>query len=207
MRLGYSSEWHNTHFIGPLTVQYAVKALVKYRSHMRREILHNALFLLRRCMSVCGVQVHEWPQSLVLGVRCHGLSYYMTGTVHAGCRLLLLLNVLWGSLHGIPFPNKVGKVYRFTRVHENKFLKRLTTSRQLTFIHVKLCLTDLRLTSVTISGVCVCVDWMTTISTTCGQAHGRLTGFYTRTFSESMGRHAWIPDNNEWVYSFHGCYA
>ena len=65
-----------------------------------------------------------------------------------------------------------------------------TTSRRLTFIHSKHCLTDLRLTSLRKSGVRV-----TSISATCGQAHGWLTGLYAQTFSESMGRHAWIPDN------------
>ena len=43
----------------------------------------------------------------------------------------------------------------------------LTTSRWLTFIHAKLCLTDILLTSL----VFVCVDRMTSISATCGQAH------------------------------------
>ena len=78
----------------------------------------------------------------------------------------------------------------------------LTTSRQLTFIHAKLCLTlsaDLRLTFLVRNLVFVCVDRMTSISATRGQAgHGRVVdGFYARTFSESMGRHAWntaIPE-------------
>ena len=79
----------------------------------------------------------------------------------------------------------------------------LTISCRLTFIHAKLCLTDLRLTSLTKSGVRVCGPdgvhfrhvWPGT----------RAVDGFLRT--ESMGRHAWIPNNNERVHSFHGCYA
>ena len=77
----------------------------------------------------------------------------------------------------------------------------------MTFIHAKLCLGDLCLDVSRNLVFAGCVDRMTSISTTCGQAHERLAGFYARTFSESMGRHAWIPDNNERVHSFHGRYA
>ena len=76
----------------------------------------------------------------------------------------------------------------------------------LTFINAKLCLTDLRLTSLTKSGVRVCGPddvyfrhaWPGTrvvdgfLRTDCLGVHGDVT-LYT--------------DNNERVYSFHGCYA
>ena len=66
------------------------------------------------------------------------------------------------------------------------------------FIHAKLCLTDLRLTSLTKSGVRVCGP---------DDVYFRHMWPGTQAFSESMGRHAWIPDNNKRVHSFHGCYT
>ena len=47
----------------------------------------------------------------------------------------------------------------FSKIEKKLFIDLklyLTTLRRLTFIHANLCLTDLRLTSLTKSGVCVC---------------------------------------------------